>query len=125
MTFPLICTLSVVGCLLGTFLTQPTEEPVLASFFRKVRPFGRWGRIRRQVNLSPAELKAPGEGAGLAVLNVVLASTAVIGIYLFPMYLVGHWHGYALLSLGVAVLGPAALFLTWYRRLPPPETDAQ
>jgi hypothetical protein len=51
--------------------------------------------------------------------NVVLGGVAILGVYLFPMYLVGHWHGWAMVCLGVAALAAVALVFTWYRRLPP------
>jgi hypothetical protein len=58
----------------------------------------------------------------LTVLNVVVASVAVIGVYLGPMYLVGHWHVEALISFGAAAAAIVVLYFTWYRKLPPAET---
>jgi hypothetical protein len=43
---------------------------------------------------------------------------AIVGAYLFPMYLVGHWYIQALLWLSVAVIAAVALKFTWYDRLP-------
>lgn len=34
--------LSVIGCLLGTFIAPPTEPRVLQSFYEQIRPFGLW-----------------------------------------------------------------------------------
>ncbi|MBD0831898.1 sodium:solute symporter family protein [Aestuariibaculum sediminum] len=40
--FPIIFSFSLLGCLLGTYLTKPTDEAVLKSFYTNVRPWGWW-----------------------------------------------------------------------------------
>ena len=45
-----------------------------------------------------------GESPLLAAVNVVLGGTAILCIYLFPMYLVGHWHAHALVCLDLAAM---------------------
>ncbi len=124
-TFPSICALSLFGCLLGTQLTRPTRETVLVSFYRSVRPFGCWGPIPAKTGLSPDELRDPAEGMCRTLLNVVLASVAVIGVYLGPMHLVGHWHGQAVGWFVGAAAAAAALYFTWYRNLPPAESPTR
>jgi len=121
MTFPAICSLSLIGCLAGTLLTRPTDRDVLLRFYRTVRPFGTWGPVRRAAELTPEEHSGRTESFGLAVTNVLLGGAAILGIYLAPMYLVGHWHFRALVWLGVAMLSGVLLYFTWYRTLPPPE----
>jgi len=37
--FPLVLAISLVGCLVGTFLTKPEEDAVLMDFYRRVRPW--------------------------------------------------------------------------------------
>jgi uncharacterized membrane protein len=85
-----------------------------------VRPFGVWGPVRRNSGLSADELADPAERWTLAVVNVVLGSVVVLGVYLSPMYLVGHWHARAALCLGMAVAAALVLYFTWYRNLPRP-----
>jgi len=123
-SFPLICSLSLVGCLLGTLVTRPTGAVVLDGFFGKVRPFGLWGPVRDRVSLDSRSPAMRGEGLALAVVNVSLASAAVIGIYLAPMYLVGHWHRKAGFCMVLAALCGTALYFTWYRNLPPADEEA-
>ena len=116
--FPVVCLFSIVGCLVGTFLAGPTDEAVLLSFYRSVRPFGWWGPIRARAGLSPQELADPAESMWLAALNLLLACLVILGAYLAPMYLVGHWHGHALAWLVVALVAAVPLCFTWYRHLP-------
>jgi len=49
---------------------------------------------------------------------VVLAGAAIVGCYLTPMFLVGHWYGRAGISFLIALVAGVTLFFTWYRRLP-------
>jgi Na+/proline symporter len=118
-TFPLICAGSLFASVVATLATRQVDEPVLVSFYRTVRPFGAWGSVRERAGLLPEELAAPSEKVSRALLNVVLGMVAITGYYLFPMYLVGHWHVYAAVCLAAALLATAALAFTWYRHLPP------
>jgi len=123
-SFPLICALSLVGCLVGTLATRPTDAKVLDGFFGRIRPFGAWGPVRNRVGLTSHSPALRGEGMALAAVNVLLACGAVIGIYLAPMYLVGHWHRQAGLCAALAAVCALALYFTWYRNLPPADEEA-
>jgi multisubunit Na+/H+ antiporter MnhB subunit len=94
---------------------------VLARFYRSVRLFGVWGPIRKASGLTAEERSDSRESLPLAAVNVVLASAVILGVYLGPMYLVGHWHQAAGICLAVAMVAGAALYFTWYRNLPPAE----
>ena len=124
-SFPLICAGSLVASVAATLLTQPVAESVLVAFYRTVRPFGAWGPVRDRSGLTPEELAAPSESAWRAVGNVLLGMVAVTGLYLFPMYLVGHWHVRAAVCFAVAAAAIAGLVFTWYRHLPQETVDGQ
>ena len=99
--------------------TAPTDESILVSFFQRVRPFGGWGPIRAKAGLSPKKLNDPAEGVVLAAVNVLLSGVVILGVYLSPMYLVGHWHVRAVICLATALAAGIALYFTWYLHLPP------
>jgi len=120
-TFPLICSGSLLASVVATLVTQPVGDTVLVSFYRTVRPFGAWRPVRGRAALTADELAAPSEKAWRAIVNVILAMVAITGLYLFPMYLVGHWHGHAAVCLGAALAACAVLAFTWYRHLPAEE----
>ena len=91
-----------------------------SSFYANIRPFGAWGPIRRKSRLSAEGPDEQSESVLLAAVNVILGSSVVLGAYLFPMYLVGHWHVRAMLCLGLALAAGVLLYFTWYRNLPEP-----
>jgi len=117
-TFPTICACSGLGSLLGTLWGRRTDETILLAFYRHVRPFGWWGPIRARCGLSAAELAVPAEQPVRAALNVLLAGTAILGAYLAPMYLVGHWHFQAAAWAALTAASCGVLRWTWYRNLP-------
>ena len=117
-TFPALCAVSLVASLAGTWLTRPTDGAILASFYRTVRPFGAVGPNPRPMREQDDRAGAPAESIGLALVNLLLSSTAILGCYLGPMYLVGHWHGPAAWALAVAAAAAVLLYFTWYRNLP-------
>jgi len=119
-SFPLVSTLSMIGSLAGTWWARSTDEAILVSFYRSVRPFGFWGPIARKAGLSPQQLADPAESPLLAAVNVVLAGTVILGLYLSPMYLIGHWHTRAMAWFAMAAVAAVVLYFTWYRNLPEP-----
>ena len=121
-TFPALCAVSLLATLVGTWLTRPTEERVLIAFFETVRPFGLWQPIRRKSSLSTNELHAPTEGMLLAIVNVVLSGIAILGCYLGPMFLLGHWYTPAAIWLVLALAAIVPMYFTWYRTLPRPSS---
>lgn len=121
--FPPIVIASLLASVLISLITPPVGEPVLISFYRKVRPFGFWRPIRTYSQLSSEELCNPSESPWRALLNTGLGIAAITGFYFFPMYLVGHWHTSALISIGAALLAAGILAFTWYRYLPSKKED--
>jgi len=121
--FPLICTASLLVSVIVSLVTQPVGRDVLINFYTSVRPFGMWKPIREQVKLSE-RVSSNSENMGMTILNVVLAMLAITGLYLFPMYLVGHWYLSSFIWLGLSLAAIVALRYTWYNNLPEPGGDA-
>ena len=41
---------SLIGCVIGTYMTAPTEDSVLVNFYKITRPFGLWGSVRKTIS---------------------------------------------------------------------------
>ena len=115
--FPLIVMVSLLLSLIGSLVTCPVDKKQLNEFYRSIRPFGLWKPVREDSGLAASEHSNKSEKASRSVLNVVLGMIAIASGYLFPMYLVGHWYGRALLCLGISLSAVIVLKYTWYRHL--------
>ena len=120
--FPLISIGSLLACLVVSLATAPNAPETLRTFYRTVRPFGMWRPVRIACGLSRRELTDPAESPWRMVGNTLIACCGVTGLYLFPMYLVGHWYGRAGVWFGVFLVAAIVLYFTWYRWLPRSKT---
>ncbi len=118
--FPSICAVSLFASIVASLATQSTDPDILTSFYKSVRPFGLWRPIAIKVELSAEESSSKSESLQRTILNIVLAMVAITSMYLFPMYLVGHWYLYSGICLLLAVASVIALKYTWYKFLPEP-----
>jgi len=122
--FLLICTASLIASVAVSLVTRATDEDILVCFYGSIRPFGLWKPIAAKAGLSGDELSSRLESVSLAIVNVLLGMVAITSLYLFPMYLVGHWYLYSIICLGLAAAAIVILRYTWYRFLPAPAEDA-
>lgn len=116
--FPLIVAVSFLICLVASWVTRPVDGEILVSFYTSVRPFGLWKPVRGQAGV--VAIQQPAEKSGsvpVIVINVLLGMAAILGAYLFPMYLVGHWYALSAAWFALAVAAVVALKFTWYDNL--------
>ena len=123
--FPLICVSSLLMSIIVSLKTPPVNDERLITFYRSVRPFGLWKNIRQQSGLTAKELTSKSENGWIAVLNVFIAMCAISGLYLSPMFLVGHWYGKSLVWFFIAIISIIILKFTWYDNLPLRESEAR
>jgi len=119
--FPPIAVGSLIACIIGTLVTPAVDDDTLRRFYMRVRPFGAWRHIRDEIESAGETARPRSERPGLAVLNTVLGMIAITCAYLSPMFLIGHWHGRALVGLVIGFAAVAALAVTWYPNLPSPD----
>jgi Na+/proline symporter len=117
--FPLICSASLAASIAVSLATEATDETTLISFYKSVRPFGLWKPITTKAGLSKQELSSGSQSLSLTIINVMLGMFTIMGLYLFPMYLVARWYLYSALWLGLAIVAIFILKYTWYQFLPP------
>lgn len=47
-TFSIVMAISTTGTIIGVFLGKPTDMDTLVEFYKKIKPFGFWGPVRRR-----------------------------------------------------------------------------
>ncbi len=121
--FPVLFVLSLVGCLIGTYAAQATDEKTLIAFYRNVRPWGFWGPIRAKVLAQDPSFPV-NRSFRRDVFNVVVGTIWQTALVLLPMYVVLlNWPAAAVV-VGVIVVTSAVLKKSWYDRLDKEEPAA-
>ncbi len=115
--FPLLAGISLISCIVAAYVFPPAPRENLMDFYRKVRPFGFWGPVRKM-------LEQNGEDASRFARDRWDIPVAVIGtlfftlLYVLMMDLVLHnWSRAVWLASGV-LTGGILLYHLWWKLLP-------
>jgi Na+/proline symporter len=122
--FPSIVLFSLVICVVTSLLTKSVREDVLLNFYDTIRPFGLWKPIAEKFRRTGKQIDKKVDGFWLIAFNVFIAMITIFGMYVSPMYLIGHWNTAAAGWFAVAVVGCVILKFTWYDNLEEGETKA-
>ena len=114
--FPHLMGISLVGCLLGTYLTKPTDRETLKTFYRTVRPWGFWGPIRREVEAEHPDFKR-NTNFKRDMVNVVVGTVWQTALVAMPIYFVFmRWTPVAITG-AIVVVTMIFLKKNWYDKL--------
>ena len=119
--FPLIALSSLFVSIFVSLKTEEVDKARLINFYKTVRPFGLWKEIRNISGLTEEELSSKSENPYITIFNVLIGIFAVSGLYLSPMYFVGHWYAVSAFWFIVVIISVVILKFTWYDNLPPAE----
>lgn len=106
---------SLVGCILGTYLTPETNIKVLENFYKKTRPFGLWGtvskvlpkNIRKQINQENQR----------DILSTLVAIVWQLSLFMSGiMFVMKQWNNFTLFAISF-IVSSIILYFTWYRHL--------
>jgi Na+/proline symporter len=122
-SFPLILVLSLVGCLLGTYLSKQEEESVLIDFYRRVRPWGFWGPVYRKVVAADPSFQR-NKDFYRDMFNIGVGTIWQTCFIVLAMFVVLRSFHKAAITLAVLIVTCFILKKTWYDRLPAPTPDA-
>ncbi|MGQ7869257.1 sodium:solute symporter family protein [Sunxiuqinia sp. sy24] len=114
--FPLIFLISVAGCMIGTYLAPPTEEAVLKSFYKSVRPWGFWKPIHEKVVAEDPDFVSKTSFKRDAF-NVVLGVIGQTALVLLPIYFVLKQNMPMVLTLLVIAVVVVIMKKTWWNKL--------
>lgn len=114
--FPIILTISAIGCVAGSLLTKPESDNVLKSFYSTVRPWGFWKPVLAKV-LTDDPAFEKNTNFKWDMLNVLTGLVWQISLIVTPLYLIlKDVRG---ILIGTCVIGVTTLLLkrNWYDRL--------
>jgi hypothetical protein len=111
--FPIVLGISLIGCLVGTFLTKPEDEEVLKDFYRRVRPWGFWGPILAKVRAEEPNFER-NKDFFRDMFNIAVGIVWQVCLVALPIYIV-TWHlRHAALAFGIVAVTSLILKFTWY-----------
>jgi len=113
--FFIVSGLSLIGSIIGTVLTKPTDEEVLLTFYKTTRPFGFWKPIKDKIG---KEEKNEIRKENLRdIISVSIALPWQIVLFLTPLTLITKsWDYFIFLSIILVILS-IMLYFTWFRNL--------
>lgn len=114
--FPLIFGMSILGCLLGTYLSKPTDIEVLKSFYSNVRPWGFWGPVYKQLKAEDQSFQKNNDFY-LDMMNCVIGIVWQSSMILLPIYFIIRDYPKAGVALVVFLVTTTVLKFTWLDRV--------
>ncbi|MDO3694674.1 sodium:solute symporter family protein [Wenyingzhuangia sp. chi5] len=110
--FPIIFTFSIIGCIVGTFLTKPTDINVLKSFYTNVRPWGWWKPIYTQLKNEDASFEKNKDFAK-DMMNCTVGIIWQSSMIVLPIFLLIRDYPKTLISLAIFLITTIFLKFTW------------
>ena len=114
-----ICTGSaLIAAIIGTYLSPPTHKNVLHNFYRTTRPFGIWGRFKRELPADERDAVTREHVRDICCVPFVFGWQ--VCLFLLPMQaVIGAWSTFWP-TLGVFLFCLTMMYFLWYRNLPAP-----
>jgi SSS family solute:Na+ symporter len=115
--FPLILGISVIGAVVGSLATKPTDMEVLKTFYRTVNPWGFWGPVKGEVRKSDPSF-LPNRDLARDLFNVAAGVVAQTAITAVPVFGILKMPTETCIATAIFLISSAILWKTWYRNLP-------
>jgi hypothetical protein len=114
--FPLLAGVSLVSTLLGAYVFPPAPDETLKEFYRKVRPFGIWGPVRKLLSDGGEDPRIPASDR-YDILVAIVATAFFVVLYVLVMDVVLHNWGRAGILAVCAIAASVFLYVVWWCRL--------
>jgi Na+/proline symporter len=114
--FPFILTIALIGSILGTIMTKPTDINVLKEFYRKVRPWGFWKPVHDLVAAEHPDFRKNND-FWRDMMNILLGIVGQTAIVALPIYLVIKDFIPMFIALVIVLIIGVIMKKTWWDRL--------
>lgn len=116
--FGFVAVFAFAATIIGCLCTKPTDMNTLVYFYKKTRPFGLWGPVRKY--LSKEQLSYIDGENRRDIAALPFAFLYQVTLFLLPMLIIIHEFGATFISvLSILVISIIALYLLWYKNLRP------
>ena len=114
--FPIIFSFSILGCLIGTFLTKPTDINILKSFYTNVRPWGWWKPVYKKLKSEDTSFEK-NKDFTKDMFNCTVGIIWQSSMIILPIFLLIRDYPKTLVSLAVFIITSIILKYTWLDRV--------
>jgi SSS family solute:Na+ symporter len=114
--WPVLFLLSLAGSIIGTYSAPATEEAVLKSFYKTVRPWGFWAPVHALV-VAEDPTFVGNKRFKLDMFNVVLGIIAQLCLTILPMYLILSMQTPLWITIAILAVVIIVLKRTWWNKL--------
>ena len=114
--YPYILGISMLGSLIGTFLSEPEKDEFLMKFYTSVRPWGFWKPIKEKV-LQSNPVFQENRNFKRDMFNICIGIIWQISLMAAPLaFVIQKWDLLAVL-VGIAIVTSLILKKNWYEKL--------
>ena len=114
--FPITLLVSFLGCIAGTYAAPATDESVLKSFYKSVRPWGFWKPIRDKVLAENPSFKV-NKNFKRDMFNVTVGIVWQTTLTVTPIYIILKQELPLITSIGILLITTLILKKNWYDHL--------
>ena len=113
--FIIVNVCALLGMIIGTYASKPTEEHVLLEFYKRTRPFGFWGPIRKK--LAAEKINEINKENRRDIISTFFAVPWQVILFLTGMAVIfKRWDQFSWLFLLLVILS-LGLYFNWFRHL--------
>ena len=106
---------SLIGMVIGTYVSAPTDESVLLEFYKRTRPFGFWGPVRKKIAVE--KMKEISKENRRDIISTFFAVPWQVVLFLTGMAIIlKRWDQFSVLIILLAGLS-VGLYYYWFRHL--------
>jgi Na+/proline symporter len=114
--FPIIFGISIVGCIVGTFLTKPEDDETLKKFYKSVRPWGFWKPVHKMMIQEDPSFEG-NKDFKRDMFNVVIGIVWQTSLVAFPVFIIlREWKPF-IIAISIIAVTSVILKFTWWNKL--------
>ncbi len=114
--FPLILLFSTIGCLVGTYLKPLENREAVKEFYKKTRPWGFWGPIKREVMAEDPSF-VPNQDGKRDTVNILVGIVWQFSQVVIPIYFMIRENYEAMVWVIILVATTWILKKNWWNKL--------
>lgn len=114
--FPVILLVSAIGCVIGTFAEPLPNKEAIKNFYRKTRPWGFWGPIKKEVMEEDPSF-VPNKDFNRDMSNIVVGIVWQMAQVVIPIYFMIRENTQMVIWSGILILTSVWLKKFWWDNL--------